>query len=139
TAPDPNLVTFDCPDASMSIQARDRSNTPLQALASLQNEVFHEAAQALARRVLETDLPSDEARIDRVFAWTVGRAPDGDERQVIGYLLADAREEYATAEAETAALVVGDHAATGVSAAESAAWVATARILLNLDEFLTRE
>ena len=52
TAPYPNLMTFDCPDANTTIVERRTSNTPLMALTTLNNMVFVESAQALARRVL---------------------------------------------------------------------------------------
>ena len=53
TAPHPNLMTFDCPDANTTCVERRTSNTPLQALTTLNNETFIEAAQAMARRALQ--------------------------------------------------------------------------------------
>src|SRR5262249_25514144 len=52
--PEPNLVVFDCPDPSAAAVQRGSSNTPLQALTTLNNEVFFEAAQAMGRRVLRS-------------------------------------------------------------------------------------
>ncbi len=138
TAPDPNLVAFDCPDASMTSPARGISNTPLQALTTLQNEVFHEAAQAFAKRLLnDASLPDDAARIDCAFALALGRPCDVDERKAMAGLLAEAKAYYAK-QAEDAARLIGPHRAGRVSAADNAAWVAAVRVALNLDEFMTR-
>lgn len=138
TAPDPNLVAFDCPDASMTSPARSISNTPLQALTTLQNDVFHEAAQAFARRLLnDASLADDSARIKRAFALALGRPCDVDEKNALADLLAEARAYYAK-QAEHAAKLIGPHRAGRASAADNAAWIATVRVILNLDEFMTR-
>ncbi len=138
TAPDPNLVAFDCPDASMTRPRRAVSNTPLQALTTLQNEVFHEAAQAFAKRLLDDALlKNDDARIARAFALALGRPAAADEKQALATLLAEAKAYYAK-QPKPAAELVGAHQAVNVSPADNAAWVATVRVVLNLDEFLTR-
>ena len=94
TAPDPNLVMFDCPDASVSNQKRNLSNTPLQALATLQNEVFFDAARSFARDLVAAELPSDEARIETAFIRTVGRKPDQEERDTLLQLLKESQTWY---------------------------------------------
>jgi len=137
TAPDPNLTTFDCPEAAVTTQRRGRSNTPLQALTTLQNEVFHEAAQAFAERVLELDASREAERLETAFRIALSRSPREGEREALAELLADARRYYQEATSEAAELV-GSHRAESVGLPESAAWVATVRVLLNLDEFLTR-
>jgi hypothetical protein len=138
TAPDPNLITFDCPDASMSKPLRDDSNTPLQALATLQNDVFHEAAQALAKRLLTENAQDDTARFNRAFYITVGRSALPAERKALTSLLNQSRQYYQD-HPEEAATFIGPHAAPNTPPAESAAWTATTRIILNTDEFITRE
>jgi hypothetical protein len=129
TAPHPTLMTFDCPDSNTTCVQRRLSNTPLQALTSLNNVSFAEAAQALARRVI-ADARDDGARIGIAFRRCVARAPAEAEKARLLALLARARERY-RAHPEEARAVDPDP--------EVAAWTATVRVLLNLDEFLTRE
>ena len=142
TAIDPNLATFDCPDSSMSRAKRDRSNNPLQALAMLENEVFHEAAQAFAVRLLEEvpgapDSPADRDRLERGFQIAVSRSMAPEEYRQLVELLEEARQYYREHPKEAEALC-GKRTAKNTDLSEQAAWVATVRVLLNLDEFVTR-
>src|SRR6185436_6890369 len=73
TAPYPDLMTFDCPDANTTNVKRTVSNTPLQALTTLNAESFAEAAKALATRALEAGLANDDERITRMFRLCVSR------------------------------------------------------------------
>jgi mono/diheme cytochrome c family protein len=137
TAIDPNLLTFDCPDSSITRAERDHSNNPLQALALLHNEVFHEAAQHFAKRVLQLDTATDSARINQAFLIALGRNAVQQETDTLLALLDESRSWYA-ANTDAATQLTGDHAVAEYGAAENAAWVATLRIILNLDEFVTR-
>ncbi len=139
TAIDPNLSTFDCPDSSLTKAMRDRSNNPLQALATLHNEVFHEAAQAFAKRLLDDGgtKVSDESRLANAFLITMGRRPIAAELESLTQLLNKARKHFAAHE-DDAKTLIGPHAAKKASVAENAAWIAVTRVILNLDEFLTR-
>jgi hypothetical protein len=137
TAPHPNLTTFDCPDSNTTCLVRQTSNTPLQALVTLNNENFVEAAQALARRLIEAS-PNDNDRLTLGMRLCVARPPSGEERTAFAELLATSRQWYAAHEAD-AKTAVGAFQPAGAAPTEAAAWVATARIMLNLDEFLTRE
>jgi len=137
TAPHPNLIGFDCPDGNATQIQRPISNTPLQALTTLNNESFHEAAQALARRTIAEGDDSDEARIRYAFRLCLARAPDAAEVAELCGLLEKAREYYRN-NPSAAAKLIGP-AAEGTSSPQQAAWVATVRIILNLDEALTRE
>ena len=140
TAIDPNLATFDCPDSAAAKPQRDRSNNALQALAVLQNEVFHEAAQAFAGRLLKLSMASglsDSARIRQGFLIALSREPAAEEVAQLESLLQTAREYYQDYPAEATKLV-GNHYVDDVYMTDNAAWVATTRVLLNLDEFLTR-
>ncbi|MGV3662730.1 MAG: PSD1 and planctomycete cytochrome C domain-containing protein [Prosthecobacter sp.] len=140
TAPHPDLTTFDCPDANLSNVRRTVSNTPLQALTTLNAEAFSEAAQALARRVLgDPSLKDDAARLAQAFRLCVARAPSPQETASLQKLLDESRHAYENAPAEEAKAAAGSHALASVPAIENAAWVATARIILNLDELITRE
>jgi hypothetical protein len=141
TAIDPNMSVFDCPDSSGSKPKRDRSNNALQALATLQNEVFHEAAQGFANRLLKLSLASglsDRARIRQGYLIAVGREPEREEASLLEDLLQQARDYYQS-HSDEATKLVGNHPVKDVAYNENAAWIATTRVLLNLDEFLTRE
>jgi hypothetical protein len=137
TAIDPNLLTFDCPDSSMARPQRDRSNNPLQALALLHNEVFHEASQHFAARILQADAASDDERFRNAFLIALSRPPTRQERAALGEMLSMSRGWYREAQ-DMAVELVGPHVADGHDVAEQAAWVATLRVILNLDEFVTR-
>ncbi len=118
--PHPNLTVFDCPDGSVTAVSRSVSNTPLQALAMLNNEVFVEAARALARRVLR-EAAGDDARIVLAFRLLVSRTPTEGER------------------ARVAKLLEASRALAGPDDREVAAWTSVANVLFNLDEFMVRE
>ena len=138
TAPHPNLTTFDCPDSNTTCLERQNSNTPLQSLTMLNNEVYAETAQAFARRLLQLDDLDDRQRLVRAFRMCVARPPTDSEVASFADLLASSRQWYAERE-DDAKTAVGAYAPAGGSLAETAAWIATTRIMLNLDEFLTRE
>ncbi len=138
TSPHPNLITFDCPDANLTCVDRNRSNTPLQALISLNNDSFAEAAQGLAKRVLELKCDNTAQRVEYAFRLCLARSPNEFEKQQLLALLDNAQHWYAN-HVEDAKNLSGNAAVEGCTSAEVAAWVATARILTNLDEFITRE
>jgi len=129
TSPHPNLTTFDCPDSNVTCVKRGRSNTPLAALATLNNTVFSEAAKAMAKRILQ-EKSDDADRIERCFRLCVARPLTSDEHAAFAGLLKSAREYYRSHEQEAKAYN-GD--------AEASAWATIARIILNMDEFITRE
>ncbi|CAN5874770.1 PSD1 and planctomycete cytochrome C domain-containing protein [soil metagenome] len=139
TSPYPMLLTFDAPEANVCDALRERSNTPLQALTLLNDEVFVECAQALARRVFaETDCECVEMRLARAFQLCLSRDPTEDELSIL-QKLHDGLLEHCRANPESARLLAGEPAPEGVEPAEAAVWVALARTILNLDEFVTRE
>jgi mono/diheme cytochrome c family protein len=114
SAAHPSLTVFDAPDASSACTRRNRSNTPLQALTLLNDQGQYEFAQALAARVRREGGSDDDARLRYAFRLCLARAPKEREQQRLGELLA--REGRGPE-----------------------AWVTVARVLLNLDEFITRE
>jgi mono/diheme cytochrome c family protein len=139
TAPHPNLITFDCPDSNITNVDRDRSNTPIGALVTLNNESFVEAAQAMAQYVLQhTDLQDDDSLLRFALRRCIVRVPTQAEVDDFAQLLAASRKWYRD-NPDAAEELVGARAASGVVLEENAAWIATLRIMLNLDEFLTRE
>lgn len=149
TSPHPSLITFDCPDANLTCLERTRSNTPLQALVTLNNDAFVEAARGWAARLLEHEEWTSMQRIDWAYRIGLSRGPSDYERAELLRLLSDAREYYSEHVEEARQLRAEMKAASskdqsGQEAwaendAEIAAWVALTRVILNLDEFLTRE
>lgn len=137
TLPYPSMDTFGCPDATAVSMQRDVSNTPLQALVLLNNEVHVEAARALMRRVLAT-ASSDHDRMDVAFQTCLNRGPTRLERQKMIGLLTLSRDYYRDHRQDAQAIVEGYQPADG-ELSEAAAWFATLSLILNLDEFLTRE
>lgn len=136
----PMLTTFDGPDASEACVRRDRSNTPLQALAMLNDPVFVEAAQALALRTLREADADSPARLRHFFRLCLSRAPRADELdRVLAFHVAQKRR--VVAGGADALQVLGDAQAIVASAdaTEAATLVATARVLMNLDEFINRD
>ena len=134
----PSLADFDRPDASVSVTGRNRSNTPLQPLTTLHNPVFVEATQAFARRV-QQDVPSGlHGQVARAFRIALGRTPSPEESSELEKLYADAQTSFTAAPAAAKA-ALGQLAPAKVATADAAAWVAVARTILNLDEFITRE
>ncbi len=144
TSPHPNLLTFDCPDANLTCVDRSKSNTPLQALVALNNESFAEAARALAARALSAQSLklnlqlNDTDRLALAFRWCVARPPTAFEVAELGKLLAESRQWY-EAHINDAKKLASSTVIEGHSAGAVAAWIATSRILINLDEFITRE
>ena len=138
TAPHPNLTSFDCPDSNVTCVQRTRSNTPLGALITLNNEVYHESAQALARRVLSASLTTDQERLDYAFRLCVARSPAEHEVDALQQLLDVSRQWYEQ-DKEGADQLVGKYTVEDLSNAETSAWVATSRVVLNMDQFITRE
>ncbi|MCB1211356.1 MAG: DUF1553 domain-containing protein, partial [Verrucomicrobiales bacterium] len=140
TAPHPELMTFDCPDANLTNVRRTVSNTPLQALTTLNAEAFTEAAQALAARLFaDPSLRNDQDRLTAAIRRCVSRLPQKSELATLEGLLVDARKYYQSAPQAEIKAMNGNHLPKGASPTEHAAFTATTRIVLNLDEFITRE
>ena len=138
TAAHPNLMTFDCPDSNTTCVERSTSNTPLQALVTLNNAVFLNAARSLTLRVLKESPSDDVAQLEHMVRLCLVRHPSSDETRELNSLLDDARGYY-QAHAEEAKTFAGNNNPQGLDPAELAAWVTVARVILNLDEFVTRE
>ncbi len=142
TSPYPMLMTFDAPDSNVCVVQRERSNSPLQALTMLNDVVFVECAQALARDLVSHEQGSREERLRALYKRCLGRAPSPDEIKVLTRLYDHFREQ-ARAHPEAATKIVGTSAGMGApttrDVAETAAWVGLARAVMNLDEFMTRE
>lgn len=134
----PAMAVFDFPDANVTCTRRNRSNTPLQSLTLANDQQFVEFAQGLARRVL-TDGPTDDSsRLRQLFRNCLAREPGPTELQRLSDLLTQQRQQFAE-QPEAAGQLASPEFAAGVPDAEFASWTAVARVLINLDEFITRE
>jgi mono/diheme cytochrome c family protein len=136
--PHPLLTVFDAPDATRACTRRVRSNTPLQALTLLNDEAFFEFAQALAARVLKESPENDTARLTQAFRLCLSRSPNEKELRRLQELLAQQRAESGSG-ATTIEHPMPDDGAAFAGNSEQAPWIGVARVLLNLDEFITRE
>jgi hypothetical protein len=137
TAPYPGLTVFDAPSREYCTARRVRTNTPLQALTTLNDPVFFEAARALAARALREAPPRDAARAARAFRLCTARTPRPEE--VAPLLAFHARQKKRfEADGEAARAVLAE-ATVAADTADRAAWTLVANVLLSLDETLTKE
>ncbi len=127
------------PTARCRCVRRTRSNTPLQALTTLNEPLFVESAQALARRVLKEGGANDRERMNYAFRLATARTPSPAEADVLLGLLA--KEEKRIADGWVSAQeIAGQGARRGeVAPTRVAAWTVVARVMLNLDETITKE
>lgn len=136
--PPPELMVFDAPDSTSVCTRRIRSNTPLQSLTLLNDEGFVEFAQGLAVRVL-TEGPKDpKGRLDYAFRLCLARDPEKDERLRLAKLLEQEIKNFETALTEAKELAP-KKLPEQIGVKEAAAWTTVARVLLNLDETISRE
>ncbi len=143
STPYPTLATFDAPNGDSSCVRRLRSNTPLQALTTLNETLFVECARALARQVLEDGGRTDAERVTYAFRRVLGRAPTDEERTVLLDLLAATVRRIAEGRVNPRELATGTDQCpdlrSSVSPVELAAYTVLSRALLNLDETITKE
>ena len=137
----PTFTTFDAPDRTVCTVDRSMSNTPLQALNTLNDPAFFEAAGALAERILD-EAPADRAkRLVHGFRLVLARRPSDGELDRLLVFVERMAEEYEGTPASAAGVV--ERAFHGrrptLGDAELAPWVMAANVLLNLDETFTRD
>jgi hypothetical protein len=141
--PDPVLASLDAPNGDFSCPRRTRSNTPLAALATLNETVFVDSARALALRVLREAGANDRDRADYAFELCLNRLPTAAEREEIMSLYRSQHKRLADGWISSRAITTGNHETLpdlpkGVSPTDAAAWTVVARVLLNLDETLSK-
>jgi len=143
TAMYPMQTTFDGPQAEVVCARRIKSNTPLQALTTLNDEVFVEAAQALAKRVMEEEpSASPVQRATQIFRLCVSRQPDEVEtKAIMDFYDAQLKRFREDKTVDPAAVALPDpkKKPQGMDLPELAAWTTVARSVLNLDETVTKE
>jgi hypothetical protein len=138
SSPYPAMTVFDFPDANVTCTRRNRSNTPLQSLTLANDQQFVEIAQGLAVRVLKAAPADDAARLRFAFRVCLAREPKPAEQKRLERLLSQQRTEFA-ANLKEAERLTPPLVPVQANVQEFAAWTALARVLLNLDEFITRE
>jgi mono/diheme cytochrome c family protein len=138
SAPHPALVVFDAPDPSTSCTRRNRSNTPLQALTLLNDSGFHEYAHGLAVRIVTRPESNERENLKYAFELCLARTPTDRELQRLVQFLAAQREAFEEHPSDAKELLSTSELQTR-QPTRQAAWVMTARALLNLDEMITRE
>jgi hypothetical protein len=139
TNPYASLATFDAPNREVCALKRPRSNTPLQALVTLNDPVYVEAAQSLARRMAQSS-GSTPDKVTFGFELCLSRLPRENELERLVKLYDEAREDYAK-DQENAKKFATDPLGpdyTGIDVASLAALTAVGNVLLNLDETLMR-
>ena len=134
----PSFMTFDATSREFCTVRRVRTNTPLQALTTLNDEAFFEAARALAGRVLREAEASDNGRAIYGFRLVVSRAPATGEVERVVKSFNDNLTRFRS-DPRAAAAVIKGYAVPGIDPAQQAAWTLVANALLNLDEALTKE
>ena len=137
TTPYPLLVNFDAPKATVTACKRERSNTPLQALNLLNDPVFLEAAQAFAVNLVSDTRGDFKSRLDTAYLEALGRKPSDAERvRLQAYF---EKQQTSLGQDEKALAQLAPVTIENVKPAELAAWTALSSVLMNLDEFITRE
>jgi len=138
TSPYPSFMTFDGTSREQCTVRRVRTNTPLQALAELNDEASFELARAVAGRMIKEGGPDIRSRVNYGWMLCASRAPSADESSRLVNFYSAQRARFAK-DVEAARNIAGSTGADRSSLAERAAWTMTANVLLNLDETLTKE
>jgi hypothetical protein len=141
--PDPVLSNFDAPNSDFSCARRVRSNTPLAALTGLNEIIFVESAQAMALRVLREGGRTDAERTDYAFRLCTSRWPVAAERNEILTLLQSQRKRLSDGWLNIREIATGDSSKLpalpeGATPQDAAAWTLVCRVILNLDETISK-
>lgn len=144
SVPYPMLQTFDAPTGDMSCVRRVRSNTPLQALTTLNEPLFMESARALAAHTLTAGGATDRQRLVFAFRRCLGRKPTAAEVSELLAFVDKQTKRYEAGQLNPwkmmdATPALASLMPTGVTPAKLAGWTALSRVLLNLDETITKE
>lgn len=147
STPYPALTVFDAPIGETSCVKRTRTNTPLQALTGLNEELFVECARGLGKRAALEGGKTDAERIAYAFRLCTARKPTADESALLLGLLGKHRERFVAGEANAVEVATGvkelkqakEKIPAGIDVADWAAYALVARVLLNLDETITKE
>jgi len=141
TSPYPSMVSFDAPSREFCVVRRPQSNTPLQALTLLNDPVYVECAQALAKRMLNEGGATPEQRVAYGVRLCIAREAGADEVKKLAALAEKGLARYKE-DSDSATKFVkfaGAEAKEKSDSAELAAWTVVANVLLNLDEFVMKQ
>jgi hypothetical protein len=133
TAPYAMTATFDGPSGEACLARRDRSNTPLQALTLLNDEVFMESARALGKWTAELQA-SKESKVEQLFRRCMTRVPRAEELERLTVFFEKQLSRFRSGDLNAAEFLNAQDDASS----EEAAWTALARVLLNLDETISK-
>jgi hypothetical protein len=136
----PTFATFDAPSREVCVARRPRTNTPLQALAALNDPTLLEAARVFAQRILTEGGPDDAARVEFAFRTCLGRTPTKEETKRLLSYVKQQQSSFGRDEKSAAELLDVGSAERPASLDERklAAWMMLANVLFNLDEALTK-
>jgi len=140
TSPPPSMSIFDAPSREACTVRRERTNTPMQALALMNDIQYVEAARLYARRIMTEAGESDRDKIIWAFRSATSRMPKDNEIEVVEKLLGKYREKYSQqADQAQALLSVGEYPRDeSLDIKEQAAWTMIANLILNLDETISK-
>src|SRR5262245_17895830 len=138
--PYPSMSTFDAPNRDTCVVRRARTNTPLQALVTMNDPGYVEAAQALARRMIEKGGETAAEKAALGFRACLVRPPSDAEVQRLVKLYEDSKAKFARDAAKATQFATNPLGPLpkGMDATEAAAWTVVANVLLNLDEMLMK-
>ncbi len=141
TAAPPTMLLFDAPNREVCTVKRSRTNTPLQALSLLNEITFVEAARGLAAKMLTDGGNTPTDRLKFAFQTVLARNPTADELLLLEHGLKDDQKHFtANPDAAKTLLEIGKwQPSEKLDPTEWAAYTVTANVLLNLDEFVTRD
>lgn len=148
SVPYPALQNFDAPIGEIACARRPRSNTPLQALTTLNEPLFLESARALATKLVADGGASDAERITYAVRRCLSREPKVDEMSVLQDFIVRQKQRFNREGVDPWLLLADDDKSkeklsanlpAGATPADLAAWTALARVVLNLDETITKE
>ena len=137
TSPYPTLMLFDAPDSNIACVRRERSNTPLQALALMNDIAFYECSKSLGLSLATSGL-SIEKTIRKAFVDCLSRFPSESEMLQMKSLFDEFKKHYES-NPDQAKKVLGNGVGLNNDVVLSASWIAFARVLLNLDEIIVRD
>jgi hypothetical protein len=141
TVPQPTLSTFDVPDREVCTARRPKTNTPLQALATMNDTIQVEAARKLAERMVREGGGTGSERLTYGFQLATARSPKPDEQKALSSFLQRRLDAYhRDPQAAKAFVAVGaSKRDEKIDPVELAAYANLASLILNLDETITRD
>jgi hypothetical protein len=137
SAPYPSLATYDAPSREFCTVRRVRTNTPLQALTSLNDPYFFDAARAMAQRMVSNGNTIPE-RVAYGFELAVSRKPTAAELSAVVAFYNGQRGHFSKDKPVSLKPISTVHAEAGRDSAELSAWTMVANVLLNMDEAITK-